>query len=125
MINIYAVFNRLDLGLLKVPHEGVKSLEKKFKRRIKDSEELYNYQIPYILTDNLCEEIMNLVYKQSGNDTRVERMSKSIQKDKFSALMYGLYWIYLQEQKNKRYKRDSNIDISQLFNFKKPQIRKR
>ncbi len=102
MINHFMqVFNKLDIGLLKSTHEGIKDLEKKLKRKIKDSEELANAEIPYILTDNLCEEIMNLTYKQAGNETRIERISKAIQKDKFSSLLYGLYWIYLEEKKNK------------------------
>jgi hypothetical protein len=102
MINHFMqVFNKMDIGLLKTPHEGIKDLEKKIKHRIKDSDELANAQIPYLLTCNLCEEIMNLKYKQNGNETRIERISRKIQKDKFSALMYALYWIYLEEKKNK------------------------
>jgi hypothetical protein len=68
---------------------------------------------------------MNLKYKQRGNESDIEQVSKSIPKDKFSALMYGLYWIYLEEKKNKEHRNNSNLDISKLFNFKKPQIRKR
>jgi hypothetical protein len=65
------------------------------------SEEIANAEIPYILTNNLCDEIMNLKYKQRGNDSEIEQISRTIPKDKFSALMYGLYWIYLEEKKNK------------------------
>jgi len=116
MINHFMqVFNKLDIGLLKTEHEGIKSLEKKLKHKIKDSEELSNAQIPYILTSNLCEEILNLTYKQAGSETRIDRVSRSIQKDKFSALMYGLYWIYLQEKKNKIKKRNTNISPSSYF----------
>jgi hypothetical protein len=99
--NFMQVFNKLDIGLLKSPSEGIKSLEKKLKHKIKDSEELVNAEIPYLLTDNLCEEIMNLKYKQNGNETKIERISRKIQKDKFSALLYGLYWIALEEKKNR------------------------
>lgn len=116
MINHFMqVFNKLDVGLLKTEYEGIKSLEKKLKHKIKDSEELANAQIPYVLTGNLCEEIMNLTYKQAGNETRIDRVSRSIQKDKFSALMYGLYWIYLQEKKNKIKKKNTNISPSSYF----------
>jgi hypothetical protein len=68
---------------------------------------------------------MNLKYKQRGNDSDIEQVSKSIPKDKFSALMYGLYWIYLEERKNNEKKSNNNIDITRLFNFRQPQIRKR
>lgn len=108
MINHFMqVFNKLNVGLLKSNHEGIKDLEKKLKKKIKDSEELANAEIPYILTDNLCEEIMNLTYKQAGTETRIERVSRAIPKDKFSALIYGLYWIYLEEKKNKIHKKQS------------------
>lgn len=111
MINHFMqVFNKLNVGLLKSKHEGIKDLEKKLKRRIKESEELANAEIPYILTDNLCEEIMNLTYKQAGTETKIERVSRAIPKDKFSALMYGLYWVYLEEKKNK-------ISKKQKFNW--------
>ncbi|MGG1650435.1 DNA-packaging protein [Paenibacillus sp. NRS-1775] len=102
MINHFMqTFAKMDVGLLKTPHEGIKDLEKKTKHKIKDSDEISRLQIPYVLTDILCEEIMNLKYKQSGNDTKVERVSSRIKKDKFSALMYGLFWIHLKEQNNK------------------------
>ncbi|MDK2900934.1 MAG: hypothetical protein PWQ45_1520 [Thermosipho sp. (in: thermotogales)] len=124
--NIMKVFNKLDIELLKTPHEGIKDLEKKNKKKFKDdSEEIAVAEIPYILTDNLCDEIMNLKYKQRGNDSDVEQVSRAIPKDKFSALMYGLFWVHLEEKKNKERKGNSNIDINKLFNFRKPQIRRR
>ncbi|TRZ52806.1 MAG: DNA-packaging protein [Dehalococcoidia bacterium] len=102
MINHFMqVFSKIDIGLLKSSHEGIKDVEKKIRRKLKDSEEIAQYEIPYLLTTNLCEEISNLKYKQAGSDTQIERVSRSIPKDKFSALMYGLYWIYSQEKKNK------------------------
>ncbi len=123
--NIMKVFNKLDVELLKVPNEGIKDLEKKNKKKFKDdSEDLARAEIPYILTNNLCDEIMNLKYKQRGNDSDIEQISKSIPKDKFSALMYGLFWIHLKEKKNKQNKINSNIDINKLFNFRKPKIYK-
>src|SRR5690606_11871402 len=47
--NFMQVFNKLDVGLLKVQHEGIKDLEKKLKRKIKDSEEMARSQEPYLL----------------------------------------------------------------------------
>lgn len=102
MINHFMqAFAKMDVGLLKTVHEGIKDFEKKNKHKVKDSEERALIEIPYIYTDIMCEEIMNLKYRQNGNDTRVERISNRIRKDKFSSLLYGLYWIYLNEQKNK------------------------
>jgi hypothetical protein len=117
MINHFMqVFNKIDIGLLKSPHEGIKDLEKKYKRKIKDSEELSNSEIPYILTNNLCEEILNITYKQAGNETRIDRVSRGIPKDKFSSLLYNLYWIYLEEKKNKIQQSPmGDTDFSKLF----------
>lgn len=116
------VFAKIDIGLLKVPHEGIKDWEKKNKHKIKDTDERVLVEIPYLLTDVLCEEIMNLKYKQSGNDTKVERVSNRIKKDKFSALMYGIYWIYLEELKNKIRKKSSNANPMDFFFMRQPKV---
>ena len=110
MINHFmTAFNKMDVGLLVNESTGIKELSKKFKRKIKDSDEIFNMQLPYVLTDVLCEQIMNLKYKQQGNETKVERISNRIQKDNYSALLYGLYWIFLEEKKNKQVSKQSNI----------------
>lgn len=127
MINHFMkVFNKLDISLLKSPHEGLKDLEKQRKKKFKDSEseEKALAEIPYLFTNNLCEEIMNLKYKQKGNDTEIERVSRRIPKDKFSSLLYGLYWIHLQEKKNKIQEKANILDINHIFStFKKPSSR--
>jgi hypothetical protein len=121
MVNVFMkLFNKKGVRLLKSPHEGIKDLENKLKRKIKDSNERANLEIPYILTDVLSEEILNLRYKQAGNGTKAEQISKRIKKDKYSALLYGLYWIHIQEQKNKTIRKRETIDIDKLFMFKQP-----
>ena len=119
-------FNKIDVGFLVNTHEGIKHVEKKKKKKFirMESEEQAKIEIPYITTDILCEEIMNLRYKQSGNDTKVERVSRRIQKDKYSALLYGMWWIHLQEKK--LLVRRKKADTSKLFaSFKAPKIRTR
>lgn len=81
----------------------------------KDDSKLAEYLRPYIMTDFLQEEIMNLEYKQSGHRTEVKQVSKSIQKDRFSALEYGLFWVYLEEQKNKTLREENIGDIESFF----------
>lgn len=81
----------------------------------KDMNKLPSFLRPYLMTDFLQEEIMNLEYKQSGNNTQVKQVSKSIQKDRFSALKYGLFWIYLEEQKNKARQEENIGDIESFF----------
>ena len=67
---------------------------------------------------------MNLRYKMSGTLVGVERISNRIQKDIYSALLYGLFWTYLDEMKNQRKRTDTNIDVSALFSYsRKPKIK--
>jgi len=80
-------------------------------KKIKDESD---YLMPFVMTDFLQEEIMNLEYKQTGNRTDVKRISKQIQKDRFSALEYGLFYVNTIEQRNK-IRKDENIDISSFF----------
>lgn len=121
MINRFmTMLNKMDVGFLIGSSNGVKELEKKYKRKIKDSEELANIQVPYILTDNMVEQIMNLRYKQSGNITQVERISNRIQKDMYSALLYGLFWVYLDERKNMEKEKKSNFDPRRACKFRQP-----
>ena len=98
---------------------------KLFKNKRIDTDKYVELSQPFIMTDLLCDEIMNLEYKQSGNETQVKSISKGIGKDKFSALEYGLYWIYLKEKKNKIRRETVNVNISEIFKvFKQPVIRR-
>lgn len=91
--------------------------------KVKDSEELAKKIRPYVATDLLQEEIMNLQYRASGNNITVRQISKKIQKDRFSALEYGLYWIYLTEQKEKaELDREVVGDFADFFVSKKPKF---
>jgi len=83
--------------------------EKRNMTMEKEVEEL----APFYKTDKLCDEIMNLQYKQAGTETQVKQISRSIPKDMFSSLEYGLYWIYKQEQENKT--KDEEQDFSQFM----------
>ncbi|OME53990.1 DNA-packaging protein [Paenibacillus odorifer] len=87
----------------------------KAKMKNKDVEKLAELLRPHLMTDFLQEEIMNLEYKQSGHRTEVKQVSKSIQKDRFSALEYGLFWVYLEEQRNKTMREEDIGDISSFF----------
>lgn len=102
-----------------VGNNNVKFLESesqaKGRYKSKTDDKLAEYLRPYIMTDFLQEEIMNLEYKASGVNIQVKQVSKSIQKDRFSALEYGLFWIYLEEQKNKARQDEDLGDISQFF----------
>lgn len=83
-------------------------------KKMKDEEKRADELMPFTMVDFLQEEVMNLEYEQSGNNTKVRQISRSIQKDKFSSLEYGIYYIYLLEQKNKT-RRNENVDISNFL----------
>jgi len=72
------------------------------------------YLKPFVLTTILREQMLNLVESNEGVNIILKQDNKSIKKDKFSAFIYGLYYIKKEEDmKNKRKKRD----ISQLMFF--------
>ena len=59
------------------------------------------YLMPYEMTSRLMDELNNLRLKPTGiqNQFKVERISRSIEKDRFSALEYGLYRVKYYEDK--------------------------
>ena len=59
------------------------------------------FLLPYEMTSRLMDEINNLKLKPTGvqNQFKVERITTSIQKDRFSALEYGLYRVKYYEDK--------------------------
>jgi hypothetical protein len=62
---------------------------------------------PYTLTSILREEMMNLREENEGMNIILKQANKSIRKDKFSALEYGLYYIkQVEDSKKKRKKFD-------------------
>lgn len=96
------------------PESAVRSQMLEEGKKLTSDEYLKRSQA-FAMTDLLCDEIMNLEYKQSGNRTIVKQISAAVNKDKFSALEYGLFWIYLQEQKNRVRTETVGMDLSSLF----------
>lgn len=65
------------------------------------------YLMPFTQTSILRDQMLNLVTDNEGANIILKQSSKKIPKDKFSALIYGLYYCKLQEDKRgKRRKRD-------------------
>lgn len=75
------------------------------------------YLMPYEMTSRLMDELNNLRLKPTGvqNQFKVERISTSIEKDRFSALEYGLYRIKYYE--DKLYRGKKKRDFSQYTFF--------
>lgn len=79
-----------------------------------DSNKRADYLKPFTLTTVLREQMLNLVEENEGVNIILKQSSKSIKKDKFSALEYGLYYIKLEEDKKKK-KRKRNIADFMFF----------
>ncbi len=73
------------------------------------------YLKPFMLTTILREQMLNLVEDNEGVNIILKQSSRGIKKDKFSAFIYGLYYIKQEEdKKNKR--RGRNITDFMFFN---------
>ena len=78
-------------------------------------EQRNEYLIPYVLTSILKEEMLNLREENEGINIILRQANKSIKKDKFSALCYGLYYIKQEEDSKRKHKRFKASDWK-LFN---------
>lgn len=67
-----------------------------------DPEQRNEYLMPYVQTTLLRDQMANLAEETEGLNIKLKQVSRSIKKDKFSAFLYGLYYIKLQEGKKKR-----------------------
>lgn len=111
--NFMAVISNHDLKLLETDTVA------KEKSREKDLEKLAELIAPHFETSQFVDEVMNLTYEAQGNKTKVKQVSKSMDKDRYSAVSYGLYYIYLEEQKNQQRKKQV-FDISGYSAVRKP-----
>ena len=73
-------------------------------------EQRAEYLKPFTLTSILGEEISNLREENEGINISLKRANKSIGKDKFSALEYGLYYVKQEEERKKKKKKFSAKD---------------
>lgn len=65
------------------------------------------YLKPFTQTSILRDQMLNLVTENEGANIILKQSSRKIPKDKFSALIYGLYYCKLQDDKRgKKKKRD-------------------
>ena len=72
------------------------------------------YLKPFVLTTALREQMLNLVEENEGVNIILKQSSRGIKKDKFSAFIYGLYYIKLEEDRSRKRKKR---DISQMMFF--------
>ncbi|MFQ3543643.1 DNA-packaging protein [Halobacillus rhizosphaerae] len=110
--NFMNVISNHELKLL-IPESVIKE-----KSKEKDYEKLAKVIAPHVETSLFVEEVMNLFYEERGKKSVVKQVSKSMEKDRYSAVSYGLYYIYLEEQKNQQRKRQT-FDVKGFFAVKK------
>lgn len=81
------------------------------------------FLLPYEMTSRLMDELNNLRLKPTGveNKFKVERISRSLEKDRFSALEYALYRVKYYEDKEIFKKKKKNIG---QFGFFTPKSRR-
>ena len=66
-----------------------------------------DYLRPFVLTTILRQQTLNLIQDNQGVNIILKQSSRGIKKDKFSAFVYGLYYIKQQEDRlRKKKKRD-------------------
>lgn len=73
-----------------------------------------DYLKPFVLTSILREQMLNLVEDNEGINIILKQSNRGIKKDKFSAFIYGLYYIKQEEDKKRKRKKR---DISQMMFF--------
>ena len=73
-----------------------------------EPEQRNEYLQPFQYTTILKNQMLNLVQENDGSNIILKQSNRGIKKDKFSAFIYGLYWIK-QEEDKKRKKKTRNI----------------
>ena len=76
-----------------------------------DANKRADYLKPFTLTTILREQMLNLVEENEGVNIILKQSSKGIKKDKFSAFEYGLYYIKLEEDRNRKRKKRNISDM--------------
>ena len=71
------------------------------------SDQRNEYLRPFVLTTALREQMLNMIQDNEGVNIILKQKNRGIRKDRFSAFIYGLYYIKQQEDRSlKRRKRD-------------------
>ena len=119
--NFFAQINNGSVSLL--AHERIVK-DKLLKTKKGQKMSLYDrrvYLLPYEMTSRLIDELNNLRLKPTGvqNQFKVERISRSIEKDRFSSLEYNLYRVKYYEDKAARRKKKINGNQFAFFSPRK------
>lgn len=86
-----------------------------------DHDETYQERfMPYIQTDLLIEEVANLKLESNGKSLAIKKEVSKIDKDRFSALAYAIF--YALEFENTVQQQE--YDLEDIFSFRAPQLRR-
>ena len=77
-------------------------------------EQRNEYLMPFLNTTILREQILNLVQENEGVNIILKQSNRGIKKDKFSAFIYGLYYVKQEEDRKKKRK---SRDMSEFLLF--------
>lgn len=75
-----------------------------------------DYLRPYVMTSVLKDQMLNLIEEHEGMYIKLTQNNRTIKKDKFSALIYALWWTKMDEEKRGKRKHG---DISKMMFFSK------
>jgi hypothetical protein len=78
------------------------------------------YLLPFVQTNILREQMANLIEESEGANIILKPANKKIKHYKFSALIYGLYYCKMEEDKGRK---KSNRDVSDFMMYSKPTMR--
>lgn len=82
-----------------------------------ERENMERYVLPFIQTDFLFEEVANLKLKKgSGSTLQVEQAVKKMNKDRWSALAYAIYYI-MEYENDYTFQDISDMDIINEYTF--------
>lgn len=75
------------------------------------SDKRNEYLKPFVQTSILREQILNLIEENEGVNIILKQSNKGMKKDKFSAFVYGLYYIKKEEERKNKRKKWSIADL--------------
>ncbi|PIH59687.1 hypothetical protein [Paenibacillus sp. LK1] len=102
-----------------VESKKLELLEKDTKNKLDDADYAAK-EYPFIQTDRLIEEVSNLKFKEvQNNKLSVEQVVRKINKDRYSSLMMGLW--YIDTFLNKTVEQ-VKVDPKRMFLFKKANL---
>lgn len=112
------VQTQLSSGKVKLLIDEAKAKQKLMSTKVGQNmtmDQRAEYLRPFTQTSILRDQMLNLVEENEGINIILKQKTKSIKKDKFSAMCYGLYYVKQEEDKNKKKKR---LNIKDFMFFK-------